>query len=211
MGTILLVDYENVQNIDLSQIQVQGLQIKIFVGQSQSKLPLELVQSIQRFGDAVEWIKIEGHGNNSLDFHIAFYLGQLSQAKSNLSFTVLSKDKGYDPLIRYLCNRKISCRRIESLKALSNALSNSEKGNQPLATSKRETKKQQTTLMEEVVIKLSKIQKPRRPQSRKALSQHIKSLLQPKKLAPQELDQVVNHLFVQKKIAEENNRIIYNF
>lgn len=191
---VLLVDYENVHNIDLSQIEEQDLQIKIFVGQSQSKLPLELVQSTQRFGSAVEWIKVEGSGNNSLDFHIAFYLGQLSQENPKLSFTILSKDKGYDPLIRYLCKNKISCRRIESLQTL--------------------TKKddcQQENLIEKVIINLSKIEKKCRPQSRKALFQHIKALLQSKKLSQQELNVLINNLFLQKKVSEADNRITYNF
>lgn len=208
MGTsVLLVDYENVQTLDLSIIQAQELQIKIFVGQSQSKLPLELVQAAQPFGDAIEWIKIEGKGNNSLDFHIAFYLGQLSQVNSKLSFTVLSKDKGYDPLIRYLCNRKIACRRIECLKVLSKQ----EKESQQVTSSKQEKNSQQTVLLEKIVVNLSKIQKRCRPQSRKALLQHIKSLLQSHKLTQQELDQLINHLFAQKKVSETNKCITYNF
>ncbi|BAS55927.1 hypothetical protein NIES2135_47760 [Leptolyngbya boryana NIES-2135] len=194
---VLLVDYENVQNIDLSLIQDQDFQIKIFVGQSQSKLPLELVQSTQRFGNSLEWIKIEGSGNNSLDFHIAFYLGQLSRENPNLSLVILSKDKGYDPLIGYLHKRKISCRRVENLTALSKQ--------------KQSDTSLQPNLMEEVIVKLSKLEKKCRPKSRSALSQHIKSLLQPKKISQQELDLLINHLFLQKKVTEANNRITYNF
>lgn len=192
---ILLVDYENVQNIDLSSIQEQNLQIKIFVGQSQSKLPLELVQSTQKLGNAVEWIKIEGSGNNSLDFHIAFYLGQLSQEDPKLSFAILSKDKGYDPLIRYLGKRKVFCQRIESLKSL-------------FGTGKN---LQQAALMEEIIIKLSKLEKQCRPKSRNALTQHIKSLLKSKEVSQQELDLLINNLFLQKKVLEADNCITYNF
>lgn len=194
---VLLVDYENVQNIDLSVIEEQNLQIKIFVGQSQSKIPLGLVQSTQRFGNAVEWIKIEESGNNSLDFHIAFYLGRLSQENPGFLFTVLSKDKGYDPLIRYLCKNKIFCRRIESL--------------QTLFKQKENPAFQESALLEEVIVKLSKIQKKCRPRSRSALSHHIKSLLQPRVLSQQELDLLVSRLLSQKKVIETNKRITYNF
>lgn len=194
---VLLVDYENVQNLDLSLLQHQNLELKIFVGQSQSKVPLELVQFTQKLGNAVEWIKIEGSGNNSLDFHIAFYLGQLSGENTGVSFTVLSKDKGFDPLIRYLCKRRISCRRIESLQALSKQ--------------KEENTTQQENLMEKVISNLSKIEKKCRPRNRNALSQHIKSLLQTKELSQKELNLLVNNLFSQKKVTEANNRITYNF
>jgi len=194
---VLLVDYENVQSVDLSLIQEQNPQIKIFVGQSQSKLPLALVQSTQKLGDAVEWIKIEGSGNNSLDFHIAFCLGQLSQESAGISLIVLSKDKGFDPLIRYLHKHKISCRRIESLQALSEQ--------------KKKSPDEQENLMEKVISNLSKIEKKCRPRSRNALCQHIKALLQTRKLSQKELDLLISNLISQKKVSEANNHITYNF
>lgn len=194
---ILLVDYENVQSIDLSLLQEHNLEIKIFVGQSQSKLPLELVQSTQKLGKAVEWIKIEGSGNNLLDFHIAFYLGRLSQINTEVSLTFLSKDKGFDPLIRYLCKHKILCQRIESLQALTKQ--------------KDKNVVQQENLIEKVILNLSKIEKKCRPRSRSALFQHTKALLQAQKLSQKELDSLINSLFSQKKVSEANNRITYNF
>ena len=51
--TILLVDYENIQNIHLSIIQEQDIQIKIFVGHTQNKLPFTLVQAAQKFGQRI--------------------------------------------------------------------------------------------------------------------------------------------------------------
>jgi hypothetical protein len=160
--TILLVDYENIQNIDLSVIQEQDIDIKIFVGQAQNKIPIELVQATQRFGQRVEWIKIEEAGSNALDFHIAFYLGRFSKDIGGGSFLILSKDKGFDPLIK-------------------------------------------------VIENLSKIQKNKRPRTRKTLRQHIKTLLTQKKLSDQEIDTLVNTLFVQKKIYEASNHLTYNF
>jgi len=117
--TVLLVDYENVQNIDLSSIQKKNIEIKIFVGQVQNKIPFELVQSAQRFGQRVEWVKIEGSGSNALDFHIAFYLGRLSNSTKEGHFLVLSKDKGFDPLLRYINRGKTNCKRVQSSLELS--------------------------------------------------------------------------------------------
>lgn len=198
MGTtILLVDYENVQNIDLSLIQEKNIQIKIFVGQSQNKLPFELVRSTQRFGSAVEWIKIEGSGANSLDFHLVFYLGRLSQESADFSFIVLSKDKGFDPLIRYLCKNNIACRRIQSLLELSKE--------------KDKIISQDENFTAKVIENLSRIDKNKRPRNRNTLRQHIKTLLSQNKLSEQELDMVIDILFVRKKLSEVSNRLTYNF
>lgn len=195
--TVLLVDYENIQNIDLSVIQEQDIDIKIFVGQAQNKIPIELVQATQRFGQRVEWIKIEGTGSNALDFHIAFYLGKFSKDIAGGSFLILSKDKGFDPLIRYINKSKVNCQRIQSLLELS-------KEKDVLIS-------QNTDSIVKVIENLSKIQKNKRPRTRKTLRQHIKSLLNQKKLSDQEIDTLVDTLFVQKKISEASNHLTYNF
>ena len=195
--TILLVDYENIQNIDLSVIQEQNIDIKIFVGQTQNKIPIELVQTTQRLGQRVEWIKIEGTGNNALDFHIAFYLGRFSKDIGGDSFIILSKDKGFDPLIKYINKSKVNCRRIQSLLELS-------KEKDVLIS-------QNTDSMAKVIENLSKIQKNKRPRTRKTLRQHIKSLLTQKKLSDQKIDTLVDTLFVQKKVSEASNHLTYNF
>ncbi|MGG6296894.1 PIN domain-containing protein [Leptolyngbya sp. AN02str] len=195
--TILLVDYENIQNINLSVIQEQEIEIKIFVGQAQNKVPIELVQATQKFGSRVEWIKIEGTGSNALDFHIAFYLGRFSKDIGGGSFLILSKDKGFDPLIKYINKSKVNCQRIQSLLELS-------KEKDALIS-------QNTDSITKAIENLSKIQKNKRPRTRKTLRQHIKSLLIQKKLSDQEIDTLVDTLFVQKKISEASNHLTYNF
>lgn len=90
-------------------------QIKIFLGQSQSKLPLDLSLVLQPFGTDVEYIQISGNGPNAVDFHIAFYIGQLAQAHPDASFTIVSKDTGFDPLVKHLASLEISCKRIAAI------------------------------------------------------------------------------------------------
>ena len=194
--TILLVDFENVQKIDLSIIPKKDIEIKIFVGQSQNKISFDLVQATQCFGNAIEWIKVEGIGSNSLDFYIAFYLGRLSKDNPKTSFIILSKDKGFDPLINYICKQKIACQRIQSLLELAN-------------------EKEQIFQDEELIVKvlenLSKIDKNKRPRTRRTLRQHIKTLLAQKKLSEQQLDTLVDSLIDRKKVTEVSDRIAYNF
>ncbi len=198
--TVLLVDYENVQNVDLSVIQDQDIDIKIFVGQVQSKIPIELVQATQQLGQRVEWIKIDGAGINALDFHIAFYLGRLSKEIKGISFLVLSKDKGFDPLIKYINKNKIKCQRIESLAQIS----------KEKAKAKETVIAQDTDSITRVINVLSKIANNSRPKTRKSLHQHVKSVLQ-KKLSDQAIETLVETLFVQKKVTEVNDRLTYNF
>lgn len=193
---ILLVDYENIQSFDLSLIYEEDIRIEIFVGHNQNKLPIELVQTTQQFGQRVEWIKVEGTGNNALDFHIAFYLGKFSQEIEEVAFLILSKDKGFDPLVKYINKSKIKCRRIQSLLELF-----------PEKTSLSPSKE----AIAEVLEKLTKVQKNKRPRTKQTLTTYIKSILMKKQLSDQEINILVDTLFVQKKISESNNRLTYNF
>jgi hypothetical protein len=244
--TILLVDYENIHHIDLSIVQNQEVDIKIFVGQAQSKIPMELVQTAQKLGERVEWIKVDGSGNNALDFYIAFYLGKLTHG-DHLSFVILSKDKGFDPLIKHINKIQIKCKRIEELSQLIKSQSSksessksqtgkSESGKSQVGKSepsksqagksesgksqagKSESSQKQTKpvaenqdLMKKVMQNLSKIEKGKRPKTRKSLHQHVKTLLPPNHKGSHTVDGLINTLFAQNKVSEISSRLNYNF
>ena len=60
-------------------------------------------------------LRISGNGPNALDFHVAYYLGALAAAHPEAEFTVLSRDTGFDPLIRHMAGLGIHGRRVETL------------------------------------------------------------------------------------------------
>lgn len=54
-----------------------------------------------------------------MDFLIAFYVGEAVQSHSeSLDVVIVSRDKGFDPLITHLRTRGIRSRRVESLEFL---------------------------------------------------------------------------------------------
>jgi hypothetical protein len=111
-----LIDFENVQPKALGRLQPGTARIKVFLGQHQSKLMLELVQALQPFGKDAEYIQITGSGPDAVDFHIAFYIGRLASAHPGASFTIVSKDRGFDPLVRHLVDTlRIECRRVPEI------------------------------------------------------------------------------------------------
>ena len=112
---VLLIDLENVQKIDLSAVP-SDVRVLVFYGATQKKLPDELVIQAQPLGTRLTWIRTSGNGPNALDFHIAFYLGQELTHRPTSECTVLSKDTGFDPLIRHLLALGHKCSRVTSLK-----------------------------------------------------------------------------------------------
>ena len=111
----VLIDFENVRPEGLDRLADDRFRLLMFVGAGQSKLPFELAASLQQLGPRAQYVKIAGSGPNALDFHIAYAIGRLAAADPVGSFHVISKDKGFDPLIRHLRSEKILACRVEAI------------------------------------------------------------------------------------------------
>ena len=107
----VLVDFENVQPKDIGLLKDGPFKVKVFLGPNQSKIPVSLAAALQSLGESAEYIVLETAGNNALDFHIAYYIGALSAAEPNAFFHVISKDTGFDSLLKYLKGKKIFAQR----------------------------------------------------------------------------------------------------
>lgn len=107
----VLIDYENVQPDAIGLLNQDHFKIIVFVGANQSKVTFEIASALQYMGERVEYIKITGNGKNALDFHIAFYIGQIAAKEPGAYYHIISKDSGFDPLIQHLRSKNIlACR-----------------------------------------------------------------------------------------------------
>lgn len=111
----VLIDFENVQPKNLNILATNKFNVFVFIGANQSKVPRHVAVAMQALGDKAKYVEIDGSGPNALDFHIAYYVGELSAADPSGSFHIISKDKGFDPLIRHLKGKKIRIRRESDL------------------------------------------------------------------------------------------------
>ena len=191
--TLVLVDFENVQQVELARLD-DSFQIIIFVGAAQKSIPIELVTSAQKLGSRIEWHRVDAHGSNALDFFIACQLGRVMEQSPHRPCIVLSKDKGFDPLLRHLNKHGLQCRRLNSLLEL----------DPKVATHPDEPNDTR------VIDVLGKSEKKSRPRKRKTLSQHISSMFQ-KKLPQAEVDRIIDLLFANNMISETKGAITYAF
>ena len=107
----ILIDFENVQPKDIELLKDGPFKVKVFLGPNQSKVPITLVTALQSLGERAEYIMLEAAGSNALDFHIAYYIGALSAIEPTAFFHIISKDSGFDPLLKYLKGKKIFAQR----------------------------------------------------------------------------------------------------
>jgi len=111
----VLIDYENVQPKDVALLHGHAFKVLVFIGANQTKVPLDLVKTLQPMGANADYILISGNGKNALDFHIAYYLGDLANKDPEGFYHVISKDTGFDPLIAHLKSRGIYAQRSSAL------------------------------------------------------------------------------------------------
>jgi hypothetical protein len=189
----VLIDFENVQPKNLEILANHPFKIFVFVGANQTKVPFDLAKALQDFGENAKYVKISGNGQNALDFHIAFYIGQLSLQDPDAYFHIISKDTGFDPLIKHLRTRKINIHREKDLAEIpilriSSATDNVEK------------------IM--AIIKNLAGRGQSRPRKIKTLANTINSLFT-KKLEDKELMSLINILKEKKYIVVNKENISY--
>lgn len=110
---IVLIDSENVQPDAIEKLLHEYFRVVVFIGAHQKRIDIAVAKAVQALGANGEYIQISGNGPNALDFHIAFYIGKYSLEYPNAFFHIISKDKGFDPLVRHLGEKGILCDRLE--------------------------------------------------------------------------------------------------
>src|SRR5256885_2209375 len=160
---VLLVDYENIGKLDLRAVPA-GVRVPFFFGASQRSVPTEFLRAALKLGERFVPIDIEGQGKNALDFHIAFYLGEYLARSPDTPCVILSKDKGFDPLIKHLVKRGFAVRRANSIaEALA---SRAPPAAAPRAERRSATRGDDAALLAEARPGLAGTQKIRRPRKR---------------------------------------------
>jgi hypothetical protein len=111
----VLIDSENVKPQYIEKLKHEHFRVVVFVGANLKRLDFPIASALQSLGSNGSYVQISGHGPSALDFHIAYYIGKLSAAHPDAYFHIISKDKGFDPLIEHLKEQKISCSRSPSV------------------------------------------------------------------------------------------------
>lgn len=189
----VLVDFENVQPGSLDQLVDEHFRLFVFVGASQTRLPYETAAAVQRLGPRARYIKTSGNGQNALDFHIAYYIGQLAASDPTAYFHVVSKDTGFDPLIRHLKSKNILAGRVTAISDI------------PLVKAANAD-----SPAERLGVALARLQrnKTARPRTIKTLSGTIGSLF-PKRLSDEEAAVVIQDLASKGYITVAGTGVTY--
>lgn len=192
----MLIDFENVQPKDLALLNGGSYKVHIFLGTHQGKIPVSMVRALQAFGPDVEYVQISGSGNNAVDFHIAYYIGRLAAMAPDAHFHVISKDTGFDPLLKHLKEQGIFCRRSISIADIPLV---------PATISRSESIADRTKAVVENLAK----RKSAKPRTLKTLRTTIKALFG-SQLMEDELDQLIEQLTKRGVIKITDGKVQYD-
>lgn len=223
----VLSDFENVQFSDIGSLKPGECRIKVFVGQSQTKMPVELFEALRPFGMDADLVRITGAGPNALDFHIAFYIGRLAIEFPGSTFTIISGDTGFDPLVKHLASQNISCKRINKIPAVPKQVASAPATKKAVVGKKAATKNvvvtvlpatkqlskavappSTTTAQTAEVLKRLKGMVSSRPKRMVTLRSSIKAWFKPV-LTEKQLAAVIKSLSDSKKIVVDGTKVIY--
>jgi hypothetical protein len=195
----ILIDFENVQPKNLDILNGHSLKgdyrfkVIVFVGANQTKLPFDLVAALQEMGADAEYVKIGGNGNNALDFHIAYYVGRLAAQEPDAYFHIISKDTGFDPLIKHLKGKKVLVQREKDLSEI------------PVLRISNATSLEERI---DAIVKSLAARGHARPRKVKTLANTIDALFQ-KTLEKAELNKLVDELCKRQFVVIHDDKISY--
>lgn len=190
----VLIDLENVQPANLATLTKHHLKVLVFVGANQARIPYDLAAAMQSLGDKAEYIRITGNGRNALDFHIAYYLGELCAQSPQARFHIVSKDTGFDPLIRHLESRGYRVYRARDLAGIS-----------PLRASTKTSREEKLDL----IVRNLAVRGKARPRRVGTLKNTINSLFT-KSLGDGEVQALVKELQERHYIEIRQDRVSYH-
>lgn len=201
MKKYIYIDYENMSNLK-NLLAGEDRTYFFFIGAGQKRIPKDLVLDSNEV--SVKWVNIEGQGKNALDFHIAYYIAK-KDAENNVQHFILSKDKGFDPLISHI-NKEKSHNIVQRIITLDEIQEN-EKNKNVKSNAKDNSINQKC---EKVLENLKNIQSAKRPKSEKKMKPHIQTVLKKENLTDEEIQKIIDELYRRKNISKSNNRISYN-
>lgn len=211
----ILIDYENVPVKSLALLKGDRFRVGVFLGPKNTRLATEFVLAMRDLGSQGDYIQLEAGGPNALDFHIAYYLGRLLEAKAADSYHIISKDKGFDALVAHVCKSGGACERVDSIEAMScwpksavvTAAATKVAAPAKVAA-KPSTKKKADELVALVVANFAK-RLTGRPRTEKTLRSTVKTLCGAQ-YSDKELDAVMARLLKNGYVAVANGKITYH-
>ena len=202
---IYLVDYENVHNDGVTDIQKLSAsdRVVIFYGDSIKSIPFETHVEMMASKAAIEYIETHKVAKNYLDFQLATYLGFLIGKGEKGPVYIISQDTGFDSIVDFWRGRNIEAFRQPSIASPSTPKDVSLKK----GTSTKKKKKKSDHVSKESKKDAKEITEKKKPEKKKlpeAIRKKIRTELKDEKLP------AGKYTSIYKAVEESENKLALN-
>ena len=191
----IFVDFENTQVMDVRLLSGKPVILLVVTGDKQKHLPIPLIKQLLAHADQVGLIEANCSGKNALDLVLAYHMGQWAKQDPTGYFHIVSKDKGFDPLITHLKQLKVSAARHDEFTQI------------PLFVDH-----QKTPVTDKIALLTERFTKhaSNRPTKRDSLMTYIHSIFA-KQLPDSEVQKLVRDMEQRKLIViGADNKVVYH-
>lgn len=126
---VLIITNDNIQDLPLNEMS-RFNQVILLIGKGQTNLSLEMARCLldlqSRQSIHIELQPIKHTSKTAFDMHVALQLGRMLEREPEGSFTILSTDAGYDPLVASCREQGLKVNRVEELRRASGSQADSE-------------------------------------------------------------------------------------
>ena len=204
------IDYENIGKLTDLDLNPYAY-VLLFLGAQQTKV--EFAQ-VAKQGPTYFTFRVSESGKNSLDMHLAYYLGIFgNKLDKRVCFDVISKDQDFAPIVRTISQKRpcrlLSREAVLAKKAAKPAVAKPPAAKPPAAKPAVAKPPAQVTKLEQRIAKILSPDCKHRPKTRTALYNHLKSGLNPANSA-QLVEQKLQQLLEGKAMSFEGDKVHYH-
>ncbi|MCD8548336.1 MAG: PIN domain-containing protein [Aeromonadaceae bacterium] len=126
---VLIITNDNIQDLPLNEM-ARFNQVILLIGKGQTNLSLEMARCLlelqSRQSIHIDLQPVKHTSKTAFDMHFALQLGRMLERDPESSFTILSNDAGYDPLVASCREQGLKVNRVEELRRAGGAPADSE-------------------------------------------------------------------------------------
>ncbi len=200
-----LLDLENVPAPLLAQLPSTA-RLVAFIRATEKRVSTDLLRTAASIKERYSQIEVESKGEkNAMDFHIACEIGRILERDARNRCVIISKDTGFDPLVRHLKSKGHDVRRQADIVV-------ARKVQAPIP--KPPPVDKAAVLVKRVADSLARIPAPSRPRTLKRLANkfgsELKAELSPQTKGAPTLEELLKQLIGSRVIREEGGKLIYS-
>jgi len=109
----VFTEFKTLQHVNFEKLEKVCDKLFVMIHQEEKHIPLSLALSMQQMGKNAKWMVIHAKPQQTLNFHLSYFLGKLDEKLAeDIEFVLLSSTDTLDALVDFINTRGRNCLRV---------------------------------------------------------------------------------------------------